>query len=56
MYGQEDVFHPTQYLMEAVMFQAVMRLDVSVPYHQKLDMVTSLITMAGLKGKVMHLA
>ena len=49
---QEDVFHPTQTLMEAVLFQAVMRLGSDIPDSKKKLMARELIIMAGLKGKV----
>ena len=50
--GQEDFFHPTQTIMEAVMFQAHMRLDCNVHHERKAGLARELITRAGLQGKV----
>ena len=49
---QEDVFHPTTTLLEAIMFQAHMRLDAGMPYSEKLGRVGDLLKLAGLSGKV----
>jgi len=49
---QEDTFHPTQTVLEAVIFQASMRLDSSIPHSKKKYMARELIKKAGLKGKV----
>jgi len=51
---QEDTFHPTQTVVEAVVFQAIMRLDSAIPYERKLTVAQELIAMAGLKGKVRY--
>jgi ABC-type multidrug transport system ATPase subunit len=49
---QEDAFHPTQTVLEAVMFHANMRLDANIPQSEKLQMAQEMIDLAGLKGKV----
>jgi len=49
---QEDIFHPTQSVLEAVMFQSQMRLASNVPYNKKLAKAQDLIALAGLSGKV----
>jgi len=50
--SQEDPFHPTQTVLEAVMFQALMRLDPKIIYEEKLCLTKDLIVQAGLGGKV----
>ena len=50
--GQEDFFHPTQTVMEAVMFQAHMRLDCHIHPERKAGLARELITKAGMQGKV----
>ena len=52
LFQQEDIFHPTTTVLEAIMFQAQMRLDARMPYNEKLARVTMLIKLAGLSGKV----
>jgi len=49
---QEDTFHPTQTVLEAVNFQALMRLDSSIPYKRKMEMAKEIVADAGLRGKV----
>jgi len=48
---QEDIFHPTQTVLEAVMFQANLRLDPSIPRPKKVLKAMELIALAGLRGK-----
>ena len=50
--GQEDFFHPTQTVMEAVMFQAHIRLDCNVHPERKAKLARELIAKAGMHGKV----
>lgn len=51
-YIQTDAFHPTQTVLEAVLFQADMRLDPSISKKEKVFTAKGLIAMAGLEGKV----
>ena len=47
----QDSFHPTVTVLEAVLFQAHMRLDPAVPYAWKVRKAQALIRLAGLQGK-----
>ncbi len=48
---QEDIFHPTSTVKEAVLFQANLRLDRRMPAHEKDALALRLIEDVGLKGK-----
>ncbi|GAB5035572.1 abc transporter g family protein [Nannochloropsis oceanica] len=48
---QEDIFHPTSTVKEAVLFQANLRLDRRMPVHEKDALALRLIEDVGLKGK-----
>jgi len=48
---QEDVFHPTQTVFEAVMYQADLRLGLEVSKEEKKKLCRKLLTQVGLGGK-----
>ena len=47
----QDSFHPTVTVLEAVLFQAHMRLGRGVPLATKLQRVREVVGLAGLQGK-----
>lgn len=46
------MFHPTQTVMETVVFHAQMRLGRTLPYQHKVTQAQRVIYKAGLQGKV----
>jgi len=48
---QEDIFHPTQTVFEAIMYQAELRLGLDVPYEKKKKLCHKLLAEVGLAGK-----
>lgn len=48
---QEDIFHPTSTVKEAVLFQANLRMHSKMPSHEKDALALQLIQDVGLKGK-----